>query len=129
MRKLASIQRIEKLEPIEGADLIQKATVLNWQLVTAVSNGFKEGDLIVYIEPDAWVPTTLAPFLTKPGHPPKFYNEVQGEKLRTIRLRGTLSQGLILKLEDCFELVERDNQLFINKSKYNQSARSSDDNL
>lgn len=95
-RKLASIQKIEKLEPIEGADLIQKATVLNWQLVTAKDNGFKEGDMIIYVEPDAWVPTTLAPFLTKPGHPPKFYNEVQGEKLRTIRLRGQVSQGLIL---------------------------------
>jgi hypothetical protein len=32
-RKLASIQRIEKLEPIPGADKIEKATVLGWELV------------------------------------------------------------------------------------------------
>jgi hypothetical protein len=32
MRKLASIQRIRALAPIEGADAIEKAAVLGWQL-------------------------------------------------------------------------------------------------
>jgi RNA ligase (TIGR02306 family) len=96
-RKLASVQRIVKLEPIEGADLIQKATVLNWQLVTAKDNGFKEGDLVIYVEPDAWVPHEVAPFLSK-GQEPREYNGVKGEKLKTIRLRGQVSQGLILPI-------------------------------
>jgi RNA ligase (TIGR02306 family) len=96
-RKLASIQRIVKLEPIEGADLIQKATVLNWQLVTAKDNGFQEGDMIVFIEPDAFVPHELAPFLSK-GQEPKEYNGIKGERLRTIKLRKQVSQGLILPM-------------------------------
>ncbi len=37
MRKLASIQKIKALQPIEGADMIEKAAVLGWQLV--VKNG------------------------------------------------------------------------------------------
>ena len=56
MRQLASIQRIEKLEPIEGADFILKATVLGWHLVVRKDEGFKEGDLAVYVEIDSLLP-------------------------------------------------------------------------
>ena len=48
-RKLASIQRIWKIEPIEGADRIELAYVLGWQCV--VNKGqFKPMDLAVYFE-------------------------------------------------------------------------------
>jgi RNA ligase (TIGR02306 family) len=49
------------------------------------------------LEIDAWVPTELAPFLSK-GKEPKEYNGVRGEKLRTIRLRGQVSQGLAIPM-------------------------------
>lgn len=46
MRKLASIQTIGKIEAIEGADRIEKATVLGWHVV--VKKGlYKEGDMVV----------------------------------------------------------------------------------
>ena len=99
MRKLASIRRIDKLEPIPGADLIWKATIGGWELVTAKDNGFKEGDLVVYLEIDSWVPHELAPFLSK-GSEPRVYNGVKGERLKTIKLRGQISQGLILPVPD-----------------------------
>ena len=55
MRKLASIQRIWKIEPIEGADRIELAHVLGWQCV--VNKGqFKEMDLAVYFEIDSFLP-------------------------------------------------------------------------
>jgi RNA ligase (TIGR02306 family) len=44
------------------------------------------------------VPTELAPFLTKPGHEPKEFNGVRGERLRTAKLRGQVSQGLLLPM-------------------------------
>ena len=47
MRKLASIQKIVALDPIEGADAIERATVLGWQLVVK-KNDFQVGDLVVY---------------------------------------------------------------------------------
>jgi RNA ligase (TIGR02306 family) len=56
---------------------------------------FNVGDLAVYVEIDAWVPTEIAPFLSK-GHEPREYNGVKGERLKTVRLRGQLSQGLLL---------------------------------
>jgi hypothetical protein len=46
MRKLASIQRIKDLEPIEGADAIEKATVLGWQLVVKKGE-FQVRDLLI----------------------------------------------------------------------------------
>src|SRR5690606_14324398 len=52
---------------------------------------------VVYCEPDSWVPHDLAPFLSK-GKEPKEYDGVKGERLRTVKLRGQLSQGLILPL-------------------------------
>ena len=55
MRKLASIQRIWNIEPIEGADRIELAHVLGWQCV--VDKGqFKPMDLAVYFEVDSFLP-------------------------------------------------------------------------
>ena len=98
-RKLATIRRIDALNPIEGADRILCATVGGWQLVTQKSNDLKVGDLVLYFEVDSWIPTAIAPFLTKPGHFPKQYNGVEGERLKTIKLKGQISQGLLFPLD------------------------------
>jgi RNA ligase (TIGR02306 family) len=100
-RKLASIQRILDIQPIEGADKIVKATINGWQLVTAIDNGFKVGDLVIYFEIDSWIPTEIAPFLSK-GKEPRMFDNVAGERLKTIRLRGEVSQGLIIPIPEEF---------------------------
>lgn len=93
MRKLATIRRIDAINPIPDADAIEVATVGGWKVV--VKRGeYSVGDLAVYCEIDSWIPHTVAPFLSK-GEP-KVYNDVKGERLRTIKLRGQLSQGLLL---------------------------------
>jgi RNA ligase (TIGR02306 family) len=99
MRKLASVRRIDEIKPIEGADAIECAVIGGWEVVVKKEE-FQDGDLCVYFEIDSFVPNTLAPFLTKPGRLPRNYLGVDGERLKTIRLRGQLSQGLILPL-DC----------------------------
>ena len=96
-RKLASIRRIANIQPIEGADAIVVATVDGWKVVVK-KDEFKVGDLAVYLEIDSWVPHNLAPFLSK-GQEPREYNGVKGERLRTVKLRGQVSQGLLLSLE------------------------------
>ena len=97
MRKMASIRVIDKIEPIEGADAIETAVIGGWKVV--VKRGeFAVGDMAVYLEIDSWVPTELAPFLSK-GKEPREFNGVKGERLRTIKLRGQLSQGLLLDLD------------------------------
>ena len=98
MRKLASIRKIAEINPIENADAIEVATVDGWKVVVKKGE-FNVGDLAVYLEVDSWVPTELAPFLTK-GKQPREFNGVKGERLRTIKLRGQLSQGLLLNMDE-----------------------------
>ena len=50
MRKLASVEIIDKLEPIPNADRILKATVKGWECVVSKSDNFQQGDKVVYIE-------------------------------------------------------------------------------
>ena len=59
---------------------------------------FTVGQLAVYLEIDSWVPTELASFLSK-GKEPREFEGIKGERLRTVKLRGQLSQGLLLPLE------------------------------
>ena len=94
MRKLASIRVIDSIGPIDGADAIEVATIGGWKIVVKKGE-FAVGDLAVYLEIDSWVPTKLAPFLSK-GKEPREFEGIQGERLRTIKLRGQLSQGLLL---------------------------------
>ena len=95
MRKLATIRTISELNPIPEADKIEVASIEGWNVVVK-RDQFKVGDRVVYVEIDSWVPSSIAPFLTKPDQFPKEYQGVKGEKLRTIKLRGQVSQGLIL---------------------------------
>lgn len=97
MRKLASIRRIDEIRPIAGADAIECAVVGGWTVVVKKGE-FVAGDLAIYCEIDSWIPTELAPFLSK-GKEPREYNGVRGERLRTVKLRGQLSQGLLLNLD------------------------------
>lgn len=94
MRKLATIRKIDALDAIPNADAIEVATVDGWKVVVK-KNEFKVGEYVVYIEIDSWVPYELAPFLSK-GKEPREFNGVKGERLRTIKLRGQISQGLVL---------------------------------
>jgi RNA ligase (TIGR02306 family) len=94
MRKMASIRKIDNIVPIAGADAIECAVIGGWSVVVK-KDEFKIGDLAVYCEIDSWIPTELAPFLSK-GKEPRVYNGVSGERLKTVRLRGQISQGLLL---------------------------------
>ena len=57
-RKLATVAKILNIEPIPGADNIEKVFVRGWQCV-AKKGEFKVGDLCVYIEVDSIMPDGL----------------------------------------------------------------------
>ena len=87
-RKLAHIEIIESLAPIQGADRIEVATVLGWQCVVKKGE-FNVGDKIIYVEPDSIMPE-------KPEY--EFLRE-RKFRIRTIKLKGQVSQGLILPID------------------------------
>lgn len=98
-RKLASVRRIADLFPIPGADRIEAAAVGGWRVV--VPNGaFALGDLVAYFEIDSMLPLEHPAF----AHlAPRGEKLVDGERvhiLRTAKLRGQVSQGLIVDLAD-----------------------------
>ena len=91
---MAYIVKIDNITPIENADAIEVARVGGWKVVVKKGE-YSVDDLAVYCEIDSWIPHDIAPFLSK-GKEPREYNGVKGEKLRTIKLRKQISQGLLL---------------------------------
>ena len=106
VRKRASIKPITYIKPIDGADAIECAIVDGGWPVVIRKDEYKVGDVAVYFEIDSWVPHELAPFLSN-GKEPREYNDVKGERLRTVKLRGQVSQGLLLPL-NCLGSIAND---------------------
>ena len=104
-RKMVSVQAVDDIQPIEGADNIVVASILGWKLVTQKSNDFKVGDLVAYFEIDSFLPIEdRYEFLRKSSH--RTHPDLgEGFKIKTIKLRGQISQGLILPLADALEGV------------------------
>lgn len=87
-RALAHVEEIKTIDPIPNADKISVATVLGWKVVISKNDGFKVGDKVVYIEIDSKVPER-----------PEFeFLRDRKFRVRTIRLRGQFSQGLIMPM-------------------------------
>jgi len=96
-RKLASIRQITDIRPIDGADMIELATVGGWNVVVAKNVGHKVGDKVVYCEIDSFLPIKEEfEFLRKSSY--KKMGDQEGFRLKTIKLRGQVSQGLILPI-------------------------------
>ena len=103
MRKLASIQRVWKTEAIEGADRIELAYVLGWKCV--VNKGqFKPMDLAVYFEIDSFLPIRPEFEFMRASSYRKTDLMGEGFRLRTMKFRGQISQGLLLPVRDFPEI-------------------------
>lgn len=114
-RKLASVQVIESLTAIPDADNIETARVLGWDVVVKKGT-FKVGDYCVFFEIDSFLPAAdpRYNFLLKSAIT---WEGKQGIRLKTIKLRKQISQGLVLPLSD-FPEINEDFQSEINSSGY-----------
>ena len=111
IRKMASIQHISSLEPIENSDLLEVAMMkgLGWKVVVKKGE-FSVGDTVIYFEIDSAinVKDLIAPlqFLADKGTKKLFTGRTPDTstfseeyvRIKTIKLRGQISQGLILPL-------------------------------
>lgn len=87
MSNLASVQKVLNVTPIPDADAIETAHVLGWSVVIKKGE-YKVGDLCVYIQIDTVVPEVEQfDFLRERKY-----------RVRTIKLRKQISQGLIIPL-------------------------------
>lgn len=105
MRKLAYIAEVSSVEPIEGADRLEQVMLKGhgWKIVTAKGD-FSVGDLGVMFEIDSYLPINdarysflkdrcLKKFVSKSGNVLR-----EGIRIKTIKLRGVISQGLLMPL-------------------------------
>jgi RNA ligase (TIGR02306 family) len=94
MRKLATIRKISDILPIEGADLIVRVKVDDWYCV-ALKTEFNVGDLCVYFEIDSFIPIIpQVEHLRARAY--KKMGDKEGIRIKTIKLKGQISQGLAL---------------------------------
>lgn len=116
-RKLATVDVIVDIQPIPNADFIEMVQVRNWQCV-ARKGEFKVGDLCVYAEIDSVFPDEPRWGFLKDKH----------RRIRTIKLRGQISQGIALPFslftEDLPEEVGADVTDFLGITKYDPNANS-----
>ena len=93
-RYLSSLEAIENIQPIEGADNVELATILSQPVVVQKSRGFQVGDKVVFVGTDAILPAK-----------PEFeFLAGQGYRVKTVRVRGQVSMGVVFKPEEIPEL-------------------------
>ena len=88
MRKLAHIETVTNIRPIEGCDNIVQCNVLGWNVIVK-KDEFKDGDKCVYIEIDSICPS---------DNPDFAFLEKKHYKIKTMKLRGTTSQGIVFPM-------------------------------
>lgn len=85
---IVEVVRIGEVEAHPNADRLEMVTVKGWNCVVGKGQ-FKTGDLAIYVPIDAVLPAWMID---------KYELEYlkKGERVRTVRLRGSISQGLLL---------------------------------
>jgi RNA ligase (TIGR02306 family) len=95
-RKLASIQIVDRINPIKGADRIEQIQVLGWTLV-AKKGEFVVGDHCVFFEIDSVLPK---------DEPWSQFMASKSFRVKSAKFKGCLSQGLALPLSILGELTD-----------------------
>lgn len=98
MRKLVTVRTVSEIRPIAGADKIELAIIDGWQCVVKKGE-FQTGQQGLYFEVDSFLPATDERFKFLEKNFTLWRNRY-GARIKTIRLRGELSQGLLLPLSD-----------------------------
>ena len=115
-RKLASVQKVKAIKPIEGADRIEVVQVLNWDCV-ASKGEYKVGDMVIYFEIDSLLPDIPAfEFLRGSS----WSQKLNKYKIRTHKFRGQISQGLVIPIRKLTELYNQINNTTVSSIDYDE---------
>lgn len=95
-RKLASIQLIDDVFAIPGADKIEAVRIGGWECVVK-KNEFAKGDKVIYCEIDSFLPVIPEYEFLRASSFRDHPELGEGFRIRTVKLRKQLSQGLVIK--------------------------------
>lgn len=104
-RKLASIQTVKAIKPIEGADRIEIVQILNWDCV-ARKGEYQVGDKVVYFEIDSLLPDIPAFEFLKGS---SWSQKLSKYKISTHKFRNQISQGLVIPISQAVEIYDQIN--------------------
>lgn len=102
-RKLVTVRVIDEVRKHPNADVLDLVKIGGWQCVSKLGT-FKAGDRCVYVEIDSFVPTSHLAFAFLEKNAIKWNGRV-GARIKTIRLRQEISQGLLVPISEFPELV------------------------
>ena len=105
MRSLVTIQRVKKITPIPESDFLETAHIMGWQCVVKKGE-FQEQDLGVYFEVDSFLPEIPRYEFLRASSYRDNEDNGKGFRIRTMRMRGQLSQGLFLPFDNFPELAQ-----------------------
>ncbi len=115
-RQLVTVRTVREIKPIVGADAIDCAVVDGWPVV--VKRGeFTAGGQGLFFEIDSWLPASEPRFAFLMKSPITWEGQT-GMRLRTVKLRGQVSQGLLLPLHDFPERYADDIAAALGVRKY-----------
>lgn len=102
MRKLATIRLIDEVSPVENADRLEQVAIGGWRVVVGKGE-FKKGDKIVYFEIDSALPVNDERYdFLKERCLKRWMNHgeliLETIRIKTIKLRGVISQGLVMPI-------------------------------
>lgn len=101
-RKLAYVVEVADVSPVEGSDFLDLVKFLGWQAVVS-RDSFKVGDKGVFFEADTEISAPLGRVIAPNNKLIK-----DGIKVKVSRIRGALSHGLLLPVEDFYEAFSKD---------------------
>lgn len=105
MRKLVTVRKIDNILPIQNADAIEQLVIDGWNVV-AQKGLHKVGDTVVYFEIDSFLPIEDERFSTFMKFGINTFEGKQGHRVKTKRLRGVYSQGIVIPVAEFPEIVE-----------------------
>ncbi len=87
---IVDVSKINKIEKHPNADRLRIATIKGWQCIIGLSD-YNEGDLVIFVPPDCVLPDKIIDDL-------KLDYLKKGGRVKTVKLRGFISQGLCLPI-------------------------------
>lgn len=106
-RELATVDTILELRPIPGADAIECAVIRGWECVVK-KGAHQVGDAVVFFEIDSVLPEEPRYEFLRKGC---YSAHMNGFRIRTMKLRGQVSQGLALPTKEVFPELQRHDHL------------------
>lgn len=103
MRKLVTCRKITAIHPIKNADMIEEVCIDGWSVV-AQKGIHNEGDTVVFFEIDSFLPESDDRFASFMQFGVKTFNGLRGHRVKTKKLRGVYSQGVIIPVSEFPEI-------------------------